>query len=165
MKFPQFFRWQIQLILLLIFCFCAYFATGYGFHYRDTLTDKFWGIFGTFCLLLAWASVSSRGASVAFKIFLFTTMIYFPVAWLYGAPSFKLMGGALEADTAEVGKFVHFVPKYVWPVAGCLHGFRLVFMAHFATECVGANAILGNEMACGVGWFRFVGVVVADMGK
>ncbi|ULJ59817.1 hypothetical protein [Wielerella bovis] len=24
------------------------------------------------------------------------------------------MGGALEADTAEVGKFVHFVPKYVW---------------------------------------------------
>ncbi|SSY71182.1 phosphoethanolamine transferase [Alysiella crassa] len=107
-------KWQIQLIFLLIFCFCTYFATGYGFHYRDTLTDKFWGIFGTFCLLLAWASVSPRGASVAFKIFLFTTMIYFPVAWLYGAPSFKLMGGALEADMAEVGEFVHFVPKYVW---------------------------------------------------
>lgn len=107
-------RWQIQLVLLLIFCFCACFATGYGFNHVDALRDVWVGTLGTFALLLSVATLSPRWARVILQIFVITSILYFPVGWLYGSPTFKIVGGALEADGAEVGEFLGFVPKYVW---------------------------------------------------
>lgn len=107
-------NWKIQSILLLLFSFCASYATGYGFNVFEAFRDVWVGTLGTFTLFLVIASMSPKMAQIILKIFIITTVLYFPVGWLYGSPTFKVVGGLLEADVAEAVEFLDFLPTYVW---------------------------------------------------
>lgn len=107
-------NWKIQVVLLLIFSFCASYATGYGFNILEAFRDVWVGTLGTFALFLVIASISPKIAKIILKIFIITTVLYFPVGWLYGSPTFKVIGGLLEADTVEAIEFLGFLPAHVW---------------------------------------------------
>lgn len=110
--------WKGQVALLLLFCFVVCYATGYGFGYVNVWRDVLVGTFGSFALLLVLAMASPKISGVVLKVFIVSTVLYFSVGWLYGAPNFKIVGGALETDIGEAKEFFGSLPSYVYALNG-----------------------------------------------
>lgn len=103
----------LRLLLLCIFCAAACFSTGYGFSYWAGSGDILIGTFGSALLFAVCAFRFPKTASVLLLVYVLTTALYFPVGWLYGAPTFKIIGSALEADPREAGEFFTSLPLKV----------------------------------------------------
>lgn len=104
----------LELFLLVLFSFAACFASGYGFGYGSAGKDVLIGTAGTTAFLLVCAFISPRFASRCLLFFAVCMVLYFPTGWLYGAPTFKLVGSLLETDKNEAGNFLSSIPTYVF---------------------------------------------------
>ncbi|MDO4436127.1 MAG: phosphoethanolamine transferase [Cardiobacteriaceae bacterium] len=99
---------------MILTSWLACYATGYAFQLDEAFSTVVIATFGTPLCFLVSALFSKKVARWWFACFLIVTTLYFPVGWMYGAPNFKIVGGALEADGLEIREFLLFVPKYVW---------------------------------------------------
>jgi hypothetical protein len=99
---------------LLIFCSLTTFAAGYGFDVGNTWQTSLIGTVGTllFFIILSWASI--KWASHIFLFYAISIALYFPIGWLYGSPTFKVVGALLETDVGEAIEFLHNMPISVW---------------------------------------------------
>lgn len=104
----------LQFGLLFVFCLAACYATGYGFNYVDAQRDVLIGTLGTVLLLGMVSLYTKKWLKIIFAIYALTTFLYFPVGWLYGSPTFKVVGSLLETNTQEAFEFVSTIPTYVW---------------------------------------------------
>lgn len=104
----------LQIGLLFTFCLAACYATGYGFNYVEAFRDVLVGTMGSILLLGVVSWYSTKILKIMFLIYAMTTFLYFPIGWLYGAPTFKVVGSFLETNPQEAFEFVVTIPNYVW---------------------------------------------------
>lgn len=104
----------LPILLLLSFCLAACYATGYGFNVWEATRDILIGTFGTILLLGMVSLYSKKWLNIIFVFYAVTTFLYFSVGWLYGSPTFKVVGSLLETNPQEAFEFVSTIPTYVW---------------------------------------------------
>lgn len=105
---------MVSIGLLFAFCLAACYATGYGFGYLAVMRDVVIGTLGTLLLLGVLALYSKKLLKIIFAFYAITTFLYFPVGWLYGSPTFKVVGSFLETNPTEAVEFLSTIPHYVW---------------------------------------------------
>lgn len=105
---------KLSWLILVGFCFASCFAAGYGFGYFRVIRDIAIGTVGTLCVLLSLAWFSPKLAHRILLFFALSMTAYFPFGWLFGAPTFKIVGSALETDRGEALEFFGSIPNYVW---------------------------------------------------
>lgn len=103
-----------RLALLILFCFAACYAAGYGFGYIRVALDVLIGTVGSLTLLLLLAVFSVRAASIWLAVYAACTALYFPAGWYYGAPNFKVIGAIMESDPGEATEFLSSLPTSIW---------------------------------------------------
>ncbi|WP_229692745.1 hypothetical protein [Neisseria gonorrhoeae] len=86
---------------LLAFCFGAAIASGYHLEYEYGYRYSAVGALASVVFLLLLARGFPRVSSVVLLIYVGTTALYLPVGWLYGAPSYQIVGSILESNPAE----------------------------------------------------------------
>lgn len=110
---------------LLAFCFGAAIASGYHLEYEYGYRYSAVGALASVVFLLLLARGFPRVSSVVLLIYVGTTALYLPVGWLYGAPSYQIVGSILESNPAEAREFVGNLPGSLYFVQALFFIFGL----------------------------------------
>ncbi len=110
---------------LLAFCFGAAIASGYHLEYEYGYRYSAVGALASVVFLLLLARAFPRVSSVVLLIYVGTTALYLPVGWLYGAPSYQIVGSILESNPAEAREFVGNLPGSLYFVQALFFIFGL----------------------------------------
>ncbi|HFC8475933.1 hypothetical protein [Neisseria meningitidis] len=110
---------------LLAFCFAAAIASGYHLEYEYGYRYSAVGALASVVFLLLLARGFPRVSSVVLLIYVGTTALYLPVGWLYGAPSYQIVGSILESNPAEAREFVGNLPGSLYFVQALFFIFGL----------------------------------------
>ncbi|WP_447546023.1 hypothetical protein [Neisseria gonorrhoeae] len=86
---------------LLAFCFGAAIASGYHLEYEYGYRYSAVGALASVVFLLLLARGFPRVSSVVLLIYVGTTALYLPVGWLYGAPSYQIVGSIIGKQSCR----------------------------------------------------------------
>lgn len=99
---------------LFIFCLVACYATGYVQNIEEVY---FYYVLGSVAAVILFLRIADGHPLVASRLFLFyvcSVTLYFPIGWLYGSPTYKIVGSLLETNLNEAAEFLHTIPISVY---------------------------------------------------
>lgn len=99
----------LQFISLVVFCALSSYALGYRDLWLNTVC--------TMALLLALIAVPAQKSRLVYgllALLMITSILYFPIGWMYGAPTHKIIGSFLETDVLEAREFLSTIPQKIY---------------------------------------------------